>query len=162
MKCEICNQREATVSIKRVIEGRSRELFVCEPCAGGAVPESPDLMSPLIDLLFGIGPHSPSPRHGKETACPACGMTRSVFRERRRLGCPECYTALIREIRPILKDTQSSMNHCGKTPTREKQQGTLAELRKRLASAVHTQNFEEAARLRDRIQFRGKSEENGN
>lgn len=39
MKCELCHKADAKVAIHKVIDGKSRELYVCEKCAGK--PEEP-------------------------------------------------------------------------------------------------------------------------
>ena len=51
MKCEICHQADAKVSVRRKVDGKERELFVCRDCASkgqdkGEDPSSDGLPPP--------------------------------------------------------------------------------------------------------------------
>jgi len=56
---------------------------------------------------------------------------------------------------PLLENIHGETRHCGKTPRRQPQtkqtQSELIQLRNRLQVAIDKENYEEAARLRDRI-----------
>ncbi len=70
MKCEVCHLNEASRSIKRVIEGDERELFVCSACSrtsphAGTVPAS------LTDVLFSLGMQVGGDDKIEDSVCPA-------------------------------------------------------------------------------------------
>ena len=56
---------------------------------------------------------------------------------------------------PLLENIHGETRHCGKVPRRGSQsqetQNELMQLRQRLKQAVTREDYEEAARLRDRI-----------
>ena len=56
---------------------------------------------------------------------------------------------------PLLENIHGEVKHCGKTPRRypqaKKTEAELTQLRTRLKQAVTREDYEEAARLRDRI-----------
>jgi protein arginine kinase activator len=56
---------------------------------------------------------------------------------------------------PLLENIHGETRHCGKTPRRLPQnkqtQSELIQLRNRLKQAVTKEDYEEAARIRDRI-----------
>jgi protein arginine kinase activator len=87
--------------------------------------------------------------------CPVCGIKFVEFRNSGRLGCPHDYQEFREELSPLLENIHGETRHCGKTPRRQPQnqqmQSELVQLRKQLLTAVNKENYEEAARLRDRI-----------
>jgi len=56
---------------------------------------------------------------------------------------------------PLLENIHGDVRHCGKTPRRSPQlreaETELIQLRNRLKLAVNKEDYEEAARIRDRI-----------
>jgi protein arginine kinase activator len=87
--------------------------------------------------------------------CPSCGIKFVEFRNTGRLGCPHDYEEFREELAPLLENIHGETRHCGKTPRRLPQnkqtQSELIQLRNRLKQAVNKEDYEEAARLRDRI-----------
>jgi protein arginine kinase activator len=83
-------------------------------------------------------------------------MTYTAFREQGRLGCAGCYDTFSTDIDKMLKEMHGSCEHRGKRYSRVAGvvRGTaddLARLRGELDRAIGSENFEEAARLRDTI-----------
>ena len=103
--------------------------------------------------------------------CPSCGLTYGQFKKRYRVGCADCYDAFREQMIPLLVKVHNSDIHTGKRPdgspprtaTRENPMWTLEVLRRQLQAAIKREEFEEAARLRDRIseleQYATESEE---
>ena len=88
--------------------------------------------------------------------CPECGIKFVEFRNSGRLGCPHDYEAFREELLPLLENIHGDPpRHQGKTPRRLPQtkqtQSELVQLRKQLLQAVNKEDYEAAARLRDRI-----------
>lgn len=164
MKCEICKKNEAAVHFKQVHDGEVKEMYLCEECAAqkGFDIQSP---MPLADLLFGVGVQHEIETAGGDKECPACHMRGSDFRKTSRLGCSVCYETFSDELMPFLAGMHKSCRHVGKVPAGEKVAAEITSLQKTLEEAVASQNFEEAARLRDLIselRKAGDKKENGN
>ena len=147
MKCEICKQEGAEVAIKQAVDGVERELFVCAGCARRTAGT---LVSSLVELLLGAAVDRELPSRD-DTACPGCGLPRSEFRKRARVGCARCYETFARELAPMLRDMHADDHHVGKLPARERLGRTRAELERALKTAIETQRYEDAALLRDRL-----------
>ena len=89
--------------------------------------------------------------------CEVCGIKFVDFRNTGRLGCPHDYQEFREELLPLLENIHGETRHCGKTPRRLPQnkqtQSELIQLRNRLKQAITKEDYEEAARLRDRIRI---------
>jgi protein arginine kinase activator len=87
--------------------------------------------------------------------CPSCGFTLEDLRRVRRFGCSECYKTFNDELTTILRGMHKGTSHVGKVPKGLMEQQVLdqrlEELRSRLEQAVVSENYEEAAGLRDEI-----------
>lgn len=153
MKCQKCHN-PATLHITEVLgDEQFEELHLCEHCANKY----------LYDTQHkGAAAKGSEPSHESEEAglfpqheCPLCGMKFVEFRNSGRLGCPNDYNEFREELTPLLENIHGETRHCGKTPRRLPQskqaQSELMQLRNRLKQAVHKEDYEEAARIRDRI-----------
>lgn len=157
MKCEICKAQEASVHLTQVMEGEVRKLHMCEECArkGGINIENPVSIS---DLLLGLGKEEPVEEApaAPDRACPVCHLRQADFRKTGRLGCPECYAAFATELAPLLRQMHRRDHHVGRTPQAMPGGVPAAEeaaaVQEALDRAVAEERFEEAARLRDRLQ----------
>ncbi len=153
MKCQSCNENEATVHLTQVVGGNIRKMHYCEACARkeGVTLETP---TSIADLLMSPAGILPSPR-SSGTACPKCGMTRADFKKGARLGCAKCYDTFTDDLMVLIQSMQHATQHRGKRPTRVNRKAVLAEemetLKEALKRAISAENFEEAARLRDRM-----------
>ena len=147
MKCEICKKHKAEAAIKQVVEGEERELFVCSSCAQHAAGT---LVTSLVEMLLGAAIDLQLPERDS-LVCSGCGLSRSEFRKRARVGCSSCYETFARELAPMLRDMHSGDHHMGKIPARERVSRTRTELETALQNAIRTQRYEDAAVLRDRI-----------
>jgi len=150
MKCEKCQQNDATVFIKQVSEGEMREQHLCAGCALQNEGASDLAMPVLSELLFGAAA-VPPPRAVKEKTCLSCGIKQDDFKKNSLLGCPDCYDVFEKEVGEYLAAMQKGTLHVGKVPAREKVKAELARLHRELEQAVKIENFEEAAKIRDRI-----------
>ena len=163
MLCESCNEKEATIHLTQVIDGTVKKVHLCEECAAKS---GFDVNSPvsITDILLGMGSKTaPSPEE-PDRSCQRCHMRRVDFKKTGRLGCPVCYDTFAGELVPLMKAMHRSEQHKGKIPSREGPKAVLtAELKRlqeALTKAVASENYEEAARLRDQIQAcRAKSGE---
>ena len=153
MKCDLCDS-EAVVHLTQVINGEMKEVHLCEQ---HAKEQGIDIHSPIsiTDILMGLGEDKPGVAHQLSPACPRCGMARDEFRKTGRLGCPDCYKTFMAELAVAIKAMHHSSQHVGKIPGREGVQtrikSQVARLQKELDAAVAREDYEKAARIRDRI-----------
>lgn len=94
-------------------------------------------------------------RPGTERKCPTCGTTESELRRTGRAGCPDCYHTFEDILNPYIRRVHGADAHIGSAPQsaapETPQADPVAELRAKLQEAVQSENYEEAARLRDEI-----------
>lgn len=156
MLCSICKEREATVHLTNIIGDKMQKVDLCEECAKSKGVNDPAGFS-FADELFGLGASQQIEQAGGETGlkCPACGFTQSDFKKVGRLGCAKCYETFAEPLEGLLKTMHKGTRHVGKVPESLRQSRDHAErlklLNKKLAKAIETENFEEAAVLRDEI-----------
>ena len=105
-------------------------------------------------IVSGTGTlREPSP--ADKQVCPICQITFLEFRNSGRLGCPYDYEVFRDELMPLLENIHGETRHSGKVPRRAprntQQQTTLIQLRNELKRAVAAEDYEAAARLRDKI-----------
>jgi protein arginine kinase activator len=153
MKCQKCS-KAATLHITEVhSEEQFEELHLCEECAQKYLYE-PQSNKPAIKTASGASESDDSGLPNRE--CSRCGIKFVEFRNTGRLGCPYDYEEFREELLPLLENIHGDPpKHLGKAPRRHPQtkqnQSELAQLRKELLQAVNREQYEEAARLRDRI-----------
>lgn len=156
MLCETCKQREATVHLTQVVDDSVKKVHLCMECAAQS---GLDIQGPvsISDLLMGMGQALETGKEppAGERSCPRCHMRSSDFKKTGRLGCPDCYESFAAELKPLIKGMHRSEQHIGKTPGGGVETWAGADvkaLQRELEKAVGEEKYEEAARLRDRIQ----------
>lgn len=159
MLCQVCGNNEATVEFTEIINDEVKQLHLCDECAKekGIEMEQNFGISDLLAGMSGLGEKS---REGEASLkCKKCAMTFGDFQKIGRLGCSECYTAFRKNLIPLLKRIHGSTRHIGKAPKEVDQKDgkkkipEIQDLRQRLQRAIDTEEFEEAAKLRDRIKL---------
>lgn len=156
MLCDICGKKEASVHLTEIINDQMTKLNLCEDCARekGAEMEEHFGLSELLAGLTDMGT-AMEPEVAITTKCPNCGLTYQNFRKIGRLGCGECYDAFKKELAPLLKRIHGADRHIGKVPLKSgksiKDTRTLQDLKIQLEKAIQMEEFEEAAKLRDKI-----------
>lgn len=163
VKCQECGQ-PATVHQTTLVAGQKQELHLCRPCAEERrLLHGSEIQLPAI-LQHVIGHHlGPEMDELARQRCPVCGIRYMEFRAQGRLGCPHDYEIFRVGLEPILYRLHRSARHVGKTPSRGIQPGTfeVARLRQQLRAAVESEEFHEAARLRDLLRQREAGHEPG-
>ena len=162
MVCDICKQHQATVHLTEIVDEQMSELHLCETCANqkGAQMEShfglADLLAGLADFGKPAAVGAPL-EEGEVKTCETCGMSYEDFKKVGRLGCSECYTTFRKSLSTLLRRIHGSTSHVGKVPlslsgsTTVKGRNELQELKRRLQRAIEGEDFEEAAKIRDRL-----------
>jgi protein arginine kinase activator len=159
MKCEHCNQNEATVFYEEIINGVKRSAHLCPACAaklqgaGEPIFAPASLGSHLLDSLFGF---TGTPVAAPKKTCPGCKATWNDLLKSGKAFCPTCYTTFREELKPSLRSLHGgNLTHAGRAPAdrraKKERSDRLESLKKQLAEAISTENFEKAAGLRDEI-----------
>ena len=119
------------------------------------MPQFPfhSLQNDLLNGLFGFS----APPAGKEskTACPDCGAVWADLVKTGKAVCPRCYQTFGEALQGTLRSLHGNVTHTGRAPAgrraEKERKDKLSELRRALGEAIATENFEDAARIRDEI-----------
>ncbi len=163
MVCDECGKRPANVHLTKVINGVKTESHLCEQCARekGELDFFSEPKFSFPSLLAGLLQHDPGfagpmTLPGSVTSrCRRCGLDFSEFRNTGFLGCPDCYDEFRPRLEPLLRRIHGSARHTGKVPGRTGaaagKRREIENLRAELARLVAKEQYEEAAKVRDRI-----------
>jgi protein-arginine kinase activator protein McsA len=113
-----------------------------------------DTLPPLVsDVLKMIINNKVSQPKIEAKSCSCCEHTLYDITKTGRLGCGTCYEYFRQEIKPIIEAYHKSSKHKGKCPKIVPfvEKPTLESLQKELKIAIETENYEEAAKIRDSI-----------
>ena len=155
MECDFCKQK-ATVFLTQLVDGQMTKMCLCESCAREKGVTDPTGFA-LADLLLAGGMPAQAPAAGTSPgrACPDCGFTLADLKRVRRFGCATCYRTFRDEVDSMLRGMHLGRRHVGKVPRgqmeRHQRNQRLEQLRVRLDHAIASENYEEAAGLRDEI-----------
>ncbi len=156
MKCQLCG-KPATVHLTEIINDQMTELHLCELCAKEKGIAGLGQPFGLQDLLAGLVDFGTPVVSGKKSVvkCENCNMTYDDFRKIGRLGCSQCYETFKESLGPLLKKVHGSVQHLGKGPERDDEdfqtKKKLQNLHLKLQKAIQNEEFEEAAKIRDKI-----------
>ncbi len=159
MLCQHCGQHEATRHYRTVINNHAQEAHLCNACAASTNFESDFQKSfPPFSLSFPammsdmLGLRTPQ-KSGR--VCPYCNSHIDELAKSGQLGCVHCYEVFASELTPYVRRLYGDVTHTGRVPKGAqpalKRRREIEILEKRLQEAIHTQSFEEAAKLRDEI-----------
>lgn len=160
MRCQICNENGATIHLTEITDGVRSEMHICEHCAAeqGIAVKSQMPIKELLSSLLASQPADDEIFESSEKglSCPHCGITLEQFRKEAVLGCPYDYEVFEKSLSPLIeKAHDGQVVHCGKVPSKTpkdaKKQIELLNLRQKLAAAVKSEDYELAAKLRDKI-----------
>ncbi|MEE9404695.1 MAG: UvrB/UvrC motif-containing protein [Algisphaera sp.] len=158
-QCDEC-ERPATHHAVEIEDGVKTETHLCDLHASEQGLSIKNTHLPITELLNNfVQKHSGGDqkiRGAEDLTCEECGMTFTEFRENSLLGCPDCYVAFEGPLSPLLERAhEGGTHHAGKVPRRagvgEQRQVALRQLRRRLDVAVQSEDYEQAAQLRDEI-----------
>jgi protein arginine kinase activator len=161
MLCQECGEKPASLHFTKIVNGEKTEFHICETCArekGDFIPGTANGFS-IHNLLSGLLDFNPSSKTAgtKPTAlrCEQCGLTYSQFSKVGRFGCSSCYEAFSERLDPLLRRIHGNTVHAGKVPKRTggriKYKKEVEDLKKELALKIESEEFEQAARVRDQI-----------
>jgi protein arginine kinase activator len=158
MVCDDCHENDAVVQLTAIKDNVVVQLHLCERCAAqrgvettvNTLPKHPlgEFLNQVQQQLI------TTPTDGAK--CSFCGSTMADFRATGRWGCARCYSQFEAGIRELLRRVHGHSRHIGRNyeaPRSEslERSAVLSELRERLRRAIDSEQFEQAADLRDRI-----------
>ncbi len=161
MICESCQKHPATihqVQVRYNDEGKPsiRQLHVCASCTqatGMTLPSAatfPNMLKVLGKAFLDPIQQQSGPASGGEDeqgpSCPECGWSLRDFRQTSRFGCPRDYDHFASFVDEVLEKIHGYAEHAS-----PEEATRLEQLRCDLDSAVRTEDYEGAARLRDAI-----------
>lgn len=169
MICQICGKRTATTHVKSIVNGKLAQYHLCSECAKqkGYSNIFSDLSLSFGNLLGGLlGSAFPE---SEVLCCDKCGSSFEEITKTGKIGCPHCYETFRHKLIPVIQRIHGTTGHKGKTPHSSAltiTSGThqmmvtpvLDEKKRQLQEAIETQNYEQAAVLRDEIR---EMEKNG-
>lgn len=162
MQCQECGKRPATLHFTKIVNGDKTEIRLCDLCAkekGELLPGTTggfsihNLISGLLD--FDMNGPNPLSTINKTVHCEECGMTYTQFSKMGRFGCSACYSYFAERLDPLLRRIHGNTSHIGKIPRRSgshlQTRKHLEQLKLELHNAIHKEEFERAAGIRDEI-----------
>lgn len=169
MLCDKCHKREAKIFCTEIIEGKKREQYLCEQCAADYAAfqvngdeekkEKEAQESSLLSGLLEKGYKNQEDAKDGVPRCEGCGMRYKEFLKTGKFGCPSCYVTFGQFFDKSLKQIQGSDTHHGKVPkgfvtSADKAIDLIPEIDKlnlKLQYAIEKEQYEEAAKIRDKI-----------
>ncbi len=158
MLCDICHKNEATIHVTEIVNGMVEEIHICEECAikKGMMGKKFGLADFLAELTdFDIPALEHELPEKTKLKCPNCGLTFEDFKRTGRLGCSQCYETFRKGLIPLLKSIHGSSQHIGSAPKKTYKKTSkireMQNLEQKLYKAVEEEEYEEAAKLRDKI-----------
>jgi protein arginine kinase activator len=158
MLCDVCRERDATVTLTHAVKGEVNVLHLCQRCAADRGIET-SVTTPLKNMIADYLPAVQAQAVQAQVdsiRCSFCSMSLGDFRESGRLGCASCYTTFDQSLRALLRRVHGNAKHAGRQydappPDLLHEVTALGELRERLRRAIAQEEFEAAAQLRDQI-----------
>ena len=159
MKCESCNEREATIHVSKGNGLEKSERFLCEQCANASFENDfsyPDDSFNIHQLLKSLSQQQSIQQKRRLKKCETCGSTLETIVQNGKFGCPDCYSTFEGQVPSIVTRVQAHQTeHVGRVPKKAqshlKVKKQIDKLKGRLSELVETQEFEEAAVIRDEI-----------
>jgi protein arginine kinase activator len=163
MQCQACQQNTATIHLTEINNGQRLETHLCEACAQkqGIAVKNQIPLNELLSTLLAVQAETKTGPLGLasadlDSACPLCGMTLKEFSENSLLGCPHDYHTFKKQLTPLIEKAHDGhIKHKGKTPKTlpndTKNQVELINLQQQLDHAVKKEDYETAAKIRDKI-----------
>lgn len=180
--CDNCGKREANVKYSENINGRKKELNLCEECSKKLGITNMDFSMPIdFSSFFGefmedfaTPEFMPLLSEIKTLKCDQCGYTFEDIANTGKLGCGNCYGVFEERLDPIIRRVQGANHHVGRVgkmidskieekmsnkasnKEKSKKENELEKLQKDLKQAIKEERYEEAAKIRDEIKKKEK------
>lgn len=160
MLCQDCHKNLATVRYAEVVDGKVSEQHLCQDCLGRR-QESVSSGFQFAKPAAFRGKPIPAPKTAAadpaeaRQSCTGCNTTLKKILETGQVGCSTCYESFPVQLESLLEGIHVALAHRGKVPrlddARARLRSDLQAKRGLLKTALTTENYEEAAALRDEI-----------
>ncbi len=166
MLCDNCGENEAKIKLTHIINGKKTEMMLCEECSKKASISNMEFEMP-IDISNFLGDfisdyedntYVPFNPITKQIKCNNCNMTYEEFLETGKFGCKDCYEAFSGKVDLLLKKIQGTDRYKGRECINKEDNNQkininneLEDLKKGLKQAIKEERYEDAAKIRDRI-----------
>jgi len=157
--CERCKKAQATFHLTNIEPGGAKfERHLCERCAveeGLIQVQKPSVnINDILENFVEGGKASGSAL--KNLVCEECGISYVEFRNQGLLGCAHDYDAFKEHLARLLdRAHDGATHHVGKAPKSLGRESSLQQdirrLKRQLHEAVAAEDYERAAKLRDRV-----------
>jgi len=158
MLCQKCHKNLATVRYAEVVDGKVADIHLCPDCLSRQQDRSAsgfELSGSIPAAKSSPRPQLLRPRPRAPRTCKSCMTKLLTVLDSGKVGCAHCYAHFSADIEPMLVALHGSAQHKGKTSrvgdVRARLRSDLQTKRSLLRSALETENYEEAASLRDGI-----------
>ena len=160
MKCHICGRDNAVVNIRQIIGSEVKDISLCKICAEerGILGKDNKIELSMDKILGSLLDGEKDEKKAEKTdtqVCPVCGYKIQDVSKEGRIGCTECVNYFHGEIQKYLTKRGLEASHRGKLPKNLQTVKSLLfdreELKTELKQALAQEDYETAARLRDRI-----------
>jgi len=145
MKCDRCGKKKAEINFVEVTKDGTRIIHLCKDCA-----REMGILKPHIDEEKKEIDENFIPQ------CPVCGLTFEEFEDTHLFGCITCYTAFRPKLYTIFKKIQGSEYYKGTGITQNERILTIKKnlriLRKKLEQYVEDEKYEDAIKIRNKIE----------
>ena len=163
MTCKKCKNKKATYFYT---ESDGERNALCAECSalvirnGYTQPDlsdiSTDAYTPTLDLseyerYFSSFPVFFDDGRMKNTKCRVCGTDSTYLKKNRRLGCSECYSAFSQYLPASFSQGATRLPRAHRA--RLENVRLIKEMKEKMKTAVAAEDFESAAKLRDRIKL---------
>ncbi|MBQ9279519.1 MAG: UvrB/UvrC motif-containing protein [Clostridia bacterium] len=167
MKCQNCGENEANVRYTQIINGKKEEIFVCDKCASQLKLDMNFKFGfdDVFSSFFGEPAFFKPLEISDGLVCDVCGTKYDDFASTGMLGCENCYRVFSRRLDNVLKKLHGNNRHIEEgerqvpmsseiSASKEKKKSleeVIAELKEKLASCIKSEDYEQAAIIRDKI-----------
>lgn len=166
MICQKCGLKPAASHIHSMVNGVTKDLFLCHNCAAEYNKHSFSGDS-LFDVLSSI--FNDEVQKDSTQKCECCGATFTEISKTGKVGCGKCYETFSAQLEPTLVKIHGRTNHIGKkalvsnedvsaentvevnTDNKHNAKTDITELKEQLKAAIEKEEYEKAAEIRDII-----------
>ncbi len=168
MKCDFCNNNEATIYLIKIQGKMVERINICDECTKKfsflSYKNFYDDLAEILYKFFDTGGKTISNRvkkiwgnlnYRRNLKCSNCGIDLKTIKKTGLVGCSNCYREFRDVLLPLIKNVQGSLENKGKIPvntsSKIRVEKSIRSLKNKLQNEIIIENFEEAAKIRDKI-----------
>lgn len=167
MLCQSCSKNIANTHIKTVINGELKEYMLCSECAQKLGYLNPfDSFDSNLENFLGsfLGDGFQKGYLPDTVRCEKCGSSFADIARGGKVGCENCYSIFYEKMLPSIERMHGNARHVGKISSsagsKAKLTNEIEKTKLLLKEAIDKQEFEQAAKLRDKIKEMQGDEKN--